>query len=121
MLLNLSNHPLANWSDLQIKTANELYGNIVDLDFPQIPPEADEKLVAALVEDYKDICVDILSSSKDINNAIHIMGEMTFIFHLVTVLKKLNIRCIASTTSRDTKQNGSEKTSVFNFVSFRDY
>lgn len=121
MLLNLSNHPSINWSDLQIETANELYGKVVDIDFPQIPPEADEELVAALANDYKNTCIDILSSSKDKNNAVHIMGELTFCFALIQELKKNNILCIASTSERNTVEESGNKISKFNFVSFRNY
>ncbi|PJA99282.1 MAG: CRISPR-associated protein [Ignavibacteriales bacterium CG_4_9_14_3_um_filter_30_11] len=121
MLINLSNHPSDNWSDLQIKTANELYGKVVDIDFPQIPPEADEDLIAALANDYKDICLDVISSSNDKNNAIHIMGELTFCFALVRELKKLNITCVASTTNRMLTESKGLKLSEFSFVRFRMY
>jgi len=121
MLLNLSNHPSTIWSDLQIKSANEHYGKVVDVDFPVIPPEADEDLIASLAKDYKDICLDILSSSKDENNAVHIMGELTFCFALVQELNKLNITCVASTTERNTYEESGNKISKFEFVRFRKY
>lgn len=121
MLLNLSNHPSADWSDLQIKTANELYGNIIDLDFPQIPPESEGDLIEALANDYKSICLDIISSSNDQYNAVHIMGEMTFCFALIQELKKSNITCIASTTERNTYEESGNKISKFNFIRFRKY
>jgi hypothetical protein len=121
MLLNLSNHPSTIWSDLQIKSANNLYGKVVDVDFPDIPPEADEDLIAALAKDYKDICLDILSSSKDENNAVHIMGELTFCFALIQELNKFKITCVASTTERNTYEESGNKISKFEFVRFRKY
>ncbi len=121
MVINLSNHPLNTWSDNQVDKAKKLYGKIVDLSFPQIPPDADENTVLRLAEDFKDICIDILSDSKDQNNAVHIMGELTFCFALVTELKKNNITCIASTTDRESIETLNGKLSKFNFVNFRKY
>jgi len=121
MLINLSNHPSISWFNLQFKTAKELYTNVVDLDFPQIPPDADKELIDALANDYKDICLDILSSSKDIKNAVHIMGEMTFCFALINKLKKQNITCVASTSDRNTIDYENSKITNFNFIKFREY
>lgn len=42
MLLNLSNHPSSLWCDEQIKAAETLFGEIVDLPFPQVDPNGDE-------------------------------------------------------------------------------
>lgn len=121
MLLNLSNHPLSSWTENQISYAEKYYGKVVDLEFPQIPPDADEDLITALANDYKEICLDILSSSKDITNAVHIMGELTFCFALVNELKKINIKCVASTTDRNSYELNGMKVSNFNFVRFREY
>jgi len=121
MLINLSNHPLTNWSDLQIKTANDLYGKVVDIAFPEIPPDADEYLIEELANDYKDICLETLSNYPNENNAVHIMGELTFCFSLITALKKNGIVCVASTTDRNTVQSDGIKYSEFKFVNFRGY
>lgn len=121
MLINLSNHPLNSWSKKQIDTAKKIYSEIIDLDFPQIPPDADEELITALADDYRDICIDILSSSKDKNNAIHLMGEMTFSFKLVNKLKENKITCVASTTDRNSQELNGTKISKFNFIRFREY
>jgi len=121
MLLNLSNHPSNNWSDIQIITANKLYGKVVDMDFPHIPPEADEDFIDALANQYKDICIDIISSSKDKINVVHIMGELTFCVSLIQGLKKDNITCVASTTNRNSIESDGVKLSEFGFVKFRTY
>lgn len=42
MLLNLSNHPSSLWCDEQKKAAETLFGEIVDLPFPQVDPNGDE-------------------------------------------------------------------------------
>lgn len=121
MLLNLSNHPKKFWEQNQLAEAEKLYGEVVDLDFPQIPPEADEELILSLANDFKDICLNILSSSKDKNNAVHIMGELTFSYALINLLKQEKIICIASTTSRNVIELENKKISQFNFVRFRKY
>lgn len=121
MIINLSNHPSNSWTDLQLKTSKELYGKIIDIDFPQIPPDIDEDLILSLANDYKDICLDMLSSSTDSKNAVHIMGELTFVFNLVNLLKNKNVTCIASTTDRNSIVMDSSKISTFNFFRFREY
>ena len=40
MLINLSNHPVANWESAQIKEAESSFISIFDLNFPNIPPDA---------------------------------------------------------------------------------
>ncbi len=121
MLLNLSNHSLKNWNENQLNTAKKLFGSVSDLLFPQIPPEADENYITSLAKKYCDKCLNILSRSNDKNNAVHIMGEMTFTFALVDLLLKHNIICVASTTERNTIEINGKKVSEFRFVRFRRY
>ena len=121
MLINLSNHPLSTWSEKQIAQAEILYGKIIDLDFPQIPPDSDKDLIVALAVDYREICSDIISSSIDKNNAVHLMGELTFTYALVSELKKHKIICVASTTDRNSYDFNGAKISNFNFIRFREY
>lgn len=50
------------------------------------------------------------------------MGEMTFTYLVVTRLKELGIKCIASTTERKTSYSeDGTKMSEFLFVMFREY
>lgn len=121
MLLNLSNHPANLWSQNQIAEAQKLYGGVIDLDFPAIPPEANENYIADLAERYKTDCIKLISQSNDQNNAVHIMGEQTFCFSLITKLIQSGITCVASTTDRNTTELGNVKTSNFEFTRFREY
>jgi len=121
MLINLSNHPSRYWNDLQISKAKKLYDKIYDIEFPSVPPEADDDSLNKFVNDYKNKCIDILSKYPDENNAVHIMGEMTFTYRIVTELKKEGVECIASTTDRNTFEIPGTKISNFNFVDFRKY
>jgi len=121
MLINLSNHPLNTWSDLQVEIAKQNYGNIVDIHFPQIDPFADPESVNALADKYFDECMMLLNQSGDKNNAVHLMGEHTFCFSLINKLLSKGVEVIASTAKRNSKNIGGCKTSKFEFINFRSY
>ncbi|HHH49520.1 MAG TPA: CRISPR-associated protein [Saprospiraceae bacterium] len=115
MLLNLSNHPSTKWTNEQRKAAIQQYGSIEDMPFPQIPPEATSDDVRILAEEYY-IKIRQLDPT-----AVHLMGEMTFTFALVTKLKAIGINCIASTTNRFVQEKDGKKIVQFQFIQFRDY
>lgn len=118
MLINLSNHPSQYWGDKQ-QEASRCYGNVIDLPFPAIAPSANCQELQAKVQS----CVQkILTMGEAESITVHIMGEMTFTFMMVKKLKELGIRCIASTTERNTTYNSDgTKLSEFSFVKFREY
>jgi hypothetical protein len=113
MLLNLSNHPSSNWTEPQLTAAG---GKVEDLAFPQVAPDGDEAYIEQLVNDYYNKIITFQGIT-----AVHIMGEMTFCYKLITKLKAHNIRCLASTTKRETVEENGIKISKFNFVRFREY
>lgn len=119
MFINLSNHPSDRWGEAQLETARKNYGEIIDMSFPQIAPNATDEELQILVQEYVQ---RIMSLAKFQNVTVHIMGEMTFTFMVVTRLKEMGIRCVASTTERKTtyKADGT-KLSEFSFVKFRKY
>lgn len=121
MLINLSNHPVANWEFSQIKEAESSFMSIRDLNFPHIPPEADTEYIADLAGEYFTKCMNLLNKRNNELNAVHIMGEMTFSFALINMLIKENVLCLASTTKRDTSMIDNTKISKFKFVKFRKY
>jgi hypothetical protein len=116
MLLNFSNHPCSEWDQKQLSAARELYGSIEDLTFPSIDPEATEERILELVEEYSP---QILMRFP---KAVHIMGEMTFVYAMVRRLQQENISCIASTSNRKAikLEDGSYRR-VFEFTGFRPY
>lgn len=117
VFINVSNHPSQKWSEKQLKAA-EYYGEIVDMDFPQIPAEED----AVELHDLANMSVkNILRLYKDAHITIHIMGEMNFTYAFVHIAKAHGINCVASTTERIVTEKDGVKTSVFNFVQFRRY
>ena len=118
MFVNLSNHPSQYWGDRQREAARS-YGEVVDLPFPDVAPNASSLELLALAQ----MCVEkILSMGEAEEITVHVMGEMTFTFLVVARLKALGIRCVASTTERKiTYREDGTKLSEFSFVKFRDY
>ena len=123
MLLNLSNHPYSLWSEKQKETAHTLYGDVIDMPFPFVGPELSTGEVKNLVSDYYGQVLSFMEEHKggEKLNAVHIQGEFIFVFHMVTLLKKEGITCVASTSKRDVKQEGGKKIINFNFIQFREY
>lgn len=119
LLVNLSNHPYKDWSEDQKKAA-EKYGEIQDMAFPEIDPamkidKIKKEIAAAQIDEIKNMC-------KERRVTVHIMGEMSYTFYVVSQLKAFGIRCICSTSERDTEDlGGGEKKVTFRFKRFRDY
>lgn len=116
MFINLTNHPSSGWSEEQKRAAKE-YGEIIDVSFPEIGPDFTSKEVNELAD-------KVVENIKEMSAhpVVHVMGEMTLTYAIVSRLKAIGITCIASTTKRDTKMmpNG-DKISTFKFVQFREY
>ena len=118
MFINLTNHPSAYWSEDQRKAA-ERYGEIVDIPFPQVNDNATEAEIEQLADHYS---ASILNMGKNEELTIHVMGEQTFCYALVSKLQKEGIRCVASCTKRDTFINEEgQKVATFHFTRFREY
>lgn len=116
--LNFSNHPSSLWEESQLEAARQ-YGDIADMPFPSIDPGASSETVKEMAKSYVH---GILKIAKDHDVTVHVMGEMTFVFTVVTQLEEKGIRCVASTTERIVKDNDDgTKTSEFSFVGFREY
>ena len=117
MFINLTNHPSGNWSEEQQEAALR-YGEIVDMSFPIIEPTYTKDDILLLVKE----CLDVIMGIKDGETVVHVMGEMTFTYNLVNALKDADIKCVASTTERNTIMTpDGKKISVFKFVQFREY
>lgn len=118
LFLNLSNHSSDKWSKAQLDAARA-YGEVVDMPFPVIDPGATTEEIHRLAEEYAE---EISSKYPDCDLTVHLMGEMTFCFRLVTLLHARGVRCVASTTQRKTSElEGSKKESIFEFQAFREY
>ncbi|GAB4144382.1 MAG: hypothetical protein Fur0015_12300 [Ignavibacteriales bacterium] len=120
MLINLSNHPSNNWKERQKKAAKRKFGEVIDIPFPQISPFATSLQVKKKAENYLQKIISIIKNSNDKNNAVHLMGEFTFVIYLYELLKKRKIQVVVSTTNRLTEEKDGKKIVTFNFVKFRE-
>lgn len=119
IFINHTNHRSENWSAAQIEAA-ENFGRIVDLPFPEIPPNFSTEEVKQLVLENLQ---EILKLSPTV---VLCQGEFSYTFAMVEELKKIKIPVIAATNERIvseiTDSDGStKKVSVFRFVRFRAY
>jgi len=121
MLINLSNHPLNTWQENQISAAKTKYGEIVDIAFPLIPPEEGLEFIHNIANEYLEKIEEKIKKTSDYENAVHIMGELTFTYVLVNKLREKGIKAIASTTRRDVVETAEGKLSRFSFIRFREY
>jgi CRISPR-associated Csx2 family protein len=121
LLINLSNHPSANWKSEQLVAA-ESFGEIVDLPFPEVSPDGDEEYIQSLCNEYVEKIMQIVKDKKTEKTAVHVMGEMTLTFSLVYALQTEGFTCVASTSERiiTDKGNGSKEVQ-FVFNRFREY
>lgn len=118
MLINFSNHPSEYWGVKQLDAAKE-YGEIKDFPFPAVNPESNHNDIIELARKYVE---DILSFSENHQITVHVMGEMTLTFLVVSMLKEKGIECIASTTDRNSEMiSDCQKIIDFQFVRFRKY
>lgn len=118
LLINLSNHPATAWGEAQ-KAAAEQYGEVMDMAFPQVAPNATEEDIDTLAAEYVSKITEL---AKGHEVTVHIMGEMTLTYRIISELKHRGIRCVASTTERivSTDEQGN-KVSTFRFNQFRKY
>ncbi len=118
MLINLTNHPTDTWTELQLHEACK-YGEIVDLPFPDVSDKATHEDVKDLVKQLFDKIVK-LSSNKACT--VHVMGEMTFTYAMVNMLKAHGYKCVASTSKRIVEMLPDDSKNVrFEFCQFREY
>ena len=118
LFINLSNHSSDDWKESQLKEAKS-YGRIVDIPFPTVSPNCSPTDIESLSE---ETIASIIKEFPHDNTTIHIMGEMTLTYALVTELKALGYTCVASTTERKvTIDKNGDKIVHFEFVQFREY
>lgn len=118
MFINLTNHPSSGWSEEQLAAARQ-YGEIVDIPFPLVGEHAAEAEIKRLADEYVST---IKSKGRAQDLTVHVMGEQTFCYALISKLQEEGIRCVASCTEHDTFINGQgQKVSTFHFTRFREY
>lgn len=121
MLINLSNHPFPTWTENQRSAAINLFDKVKDIPFPEIDPGADLTGIDLLAQNYLGLILSEEVSGEDLP-AVHLMGEFSFVFRLLLLLKSAGIKAFCSTTRRLVKLNDDgTKTIKFEFVKFREY
>lgn len=114
MFINFSNHPSAKWSREQISEA-EKYGEIVDIEFPSVPAEADEKFVEEVSARYVGYIAELSPE------CVMCQGEFTLAYAVITGLLRLGIKTVAASSDRKVFEQDGKKVSVFTFERFREY
>ena len=119
VFINHTNHKSAQWSAEQVAAA-ESFGKIIDLPFPEVPPNFSTEEVRQMVFEKLQ---EILKLSPV---AVLCQGEFSYTVAMVNELKKNKIPAMAATSERIvseiTEADGStKKVSVFRFVRFRAY
>lgn len=122
MLINLSNHPATSWGAPQ-RAAAAPYGPIEDWPFPAIPPEWDDRQVAALAKRYAHQIINRLREAGPGLHAVHVMGEQTFTCTLVQLVQREGIIYLAATSHRIVEEDPARgrKIAYFRFVRFQKY
>lgn len=121
MLINLTNHPSSLWDKKQISLAEEQYNTVLDIPFPFVAPDFTFEQITELADLYFQKIKKLIDSAEGENNVVHLMGEFTFTYTLLNLLRTSNIEAVASTTSRSVIVENGEKISKFDFVFFRRY
>jgi hypothetical protein len=119
IFINFSNHPSDKWSEEQLAAA-QVYGDVVDIPFPNIEPAATETDIANLGNDYIQKILEMSPS------AVMCQGEFTFSYYVISGLLRNNINVLSACSKRIVQEmhDGTDtvkKVSQFKFVGFRRY
>lgn len=115
VFVNISNHPSKKWSESQLNAAKSLVngGEVIDIACPNVASNATEGEVENLAAGLAQTLLPC--------DVVLVQGEMTLVYTLVSMLKEKGTKCVAATTERVVTEKDGVKTSVFNFVKFRQY
>ena len=101
-----------------MNAAQKLYGTVEDLPFPSINPAWTLNDVRREAEKYYPI-IRRYAVEKPVT--VHLMGEQTFCFVLLEMLRAVGIPAVASTSERLVQEESGIKSVRFEFVAFRPY
>lgn len=119
MFINFSNHPSERWDKRQKEEA-EKWGEIMDIQFPEVDPAMDEQKLSELADRLTE---QILSCQP---SAVMCQGEFSLCFAVVTRLQKEGIVVLAACSKRcvmeeEDSHGNKVKKMIFNFERFRRY
>ena len=118
MFVNFTNHPSEKWDRDQINAASQ-YGEILDIPFPDVDPEAGEEDIKKLAKE----CVDKIMAAKP--DCVLCQGEFCLSFNVINALKAAGSKVVAACSKRVAVENVIDgktvRVSHFQFVQFREY
>jgi hypothetical protein len=119
MFFNITNHPHEKWGERQLEEARRLGGEIVDIPFPNVPPELD-------TGELNDLAYSVIKQVREKQdqgrqNVALVQGEHTLTFALVRLLLDIGVVPVAATSERRVTETPQGKVSVFEFCQFRRY
>ncbi len=119
LFINHTNHPSGSWSAAQ-RSAAQAYGDIQDVPFPDIPPQASTADVMTLAA---QAAQHIAALRPD---AVLCQGEFTYTYCLVQELQQKHICVVSACSERSTTtavddEGHTTRHSIFSFVQFREY
>ncbi len=121
MFINFTNHSVLTWSNAQ-KEAAEKYGNIREINFPDVSPYDSADDIKLLADNYVSQIVSLLPDNEE--NAVLCQGEFSLCVAVIEKLKSRNIKVLCACSERraieefDGEKN--IKKSEFRFVGFRE-
>ena len=124
LFVNVSNHPMKEWSQEQLKAAAILgEDGTFEVQFPQVGPEwskVDIRLESVRIYDLILSGISAWMHSHPLSAnlyspkvTVHLMGEQSLFFFLANFLLDKGFSVVVSTTERKKKAN-------FQFVKFRE-
>ena len=119
MIINLSNHPHANWQEKQLRAA-KAYGEVIDIPFPL-------HCAAVTEEEQEQIALRLLDQIREMKpDAVLVMGEFSLLFMVVDALLDDGILVLTAASDRNTVEKTEENGTIvkiahFDFVRFREY
>lgn len=119
MFINFTNHPSPLWSPQQMEAARR-FGEVIDMPFPNVPPEATEADVARMAAEAVSSILVLAPA------AVLCQGEMTLTYRIVRLLSEHGIPALAACSERITTETvgpdgTTSKISRFEFRGFRRY
>ena len=124
LFINVSNHPSSTWSESQ-RNAAQKFGEIIDVTFPAVDPNCDERQINELSESGVN-SIDLLMHYHKVDEnstTISVVGEFSLTVNLVNMLHRIypNMRIVVATSERNTILNpDGTKTIKFEFCKFRN-
>jgi len=126
--INISNHPSNRWNEKQKEAAESMNFKkkrfILDIPFPNVNPTSDNIDIGILAQEVFEIITErtCLSFEETIQNCIFLVqGEFSLTFRIVTHILKKGGTCVTAASERKVIEEGNKKTSIFEFVKFREY